>query len=239
MSGLPTILIIDTDSNARLFMTRTLERMGYHVITAADGHEGMQKAIYTKPHCILIEVVLPGINGFDVCRQLRRLDPQHLYTIVLMSSSRTPQVEHKWALRQGADHYLPKPFDEKALLQLLERVWAECLYPPVATQRLSVGEERSTKQQNLPNWIKLIPRRKENPQLLTTANPLAGSVAIRDKQARRLHAAIDGKKNMEELARFTHMPTNDVFAALRILLAEQRIQLYTSEGELTDTAPFF
>lgn len=237
MSDLPTILIVDNDSNTRHSMAHMLGQMGYHISTAIDGPEGMYKAVHMKPRCIIIEVMVPGMNGFDLCRQLRHLDPQRRQTIILMSSSNTP-LEQKWALRQGADHYLPKPCDEKTLLQLLEKVWAERFYPPIATQPLSVGGLPSTKQQNLPGWIKLVPRRKENPQLLASANPLAGSVAIRDKQARRLHAAIDGRKNVEELARITQLQPGAVFAALRVLLAEQRIQLYTPEGELADASPF-
>jgi DNA-binding response OmpR family regulator len=238
MSDLPAILIIDNDSNTRLSLARILGQMGYHVSTASDGSEGMYKAVHTKPHCIIIEVVIPGISGFDLCRQLRHLDPQHRQTIILMGSRSTP-VEHKWASRHGADHYLPKPFDEKTLLHLLEKVWDERSYPPIATQPLRVDGQRFTKQQTLPDWIKLVPHRKENPHLLTTANPLAGSVAIRDKHARRLHAAIDGKKNVEELTRVTHLQTNEMFAALRVLIVEQRIQLYTSKGDLADISTFF
>ena len=91
------------------------------MITAADGHEGMAKAVQERPHCLILDVVLPGVSGFGVCRQLRAMDPQRNLSIIMVSSKNT-QMDQTWGLRQGADRYLPKPFTEETLLQTVEEV---------------------------------------------------------------------------------------------------------------------
>jgi hypothetical protein len=76
----------------------------------------------------------------------------------------------------------------------------------------------------------LIPRRKQDPELLMSSNPFTSPIAITDKQARRLHTAIDGHKNVGALCTSTGMDFREVFAALQILLAQQRIDLYEPGG---------
>jgi CheY-like chemotaxis protein len=237
MVNVPKVLIVDHNMNTCLFAAQALTRAGYLVSTATEGREGLAKALREGPHCLILEVVLPEINGFDVCRQLRARDPHHLYAIIL-TSSRDTSLDRSWALRQGADRYLPRPFSEEALVQLVADVLAERFYPPV-TPRQVPSIRQTSQQEALPNWLFFIPHRRENPQLLKFSNPLTESVVIADKQARRLYAAIDGKRNVEALCRVTRLEMKGVFKALRILLAGQRIQLYTPEGLPADDSLFF
>src|SRR5579872_4104807 len=68
------ILVVDDSPTICLFMTRALERAGYRVITASNGNEGLQKTLYERPQCVVVDVVLPGgISGFSLCRQIRTL----------------------------------------------------------------------------------------------------------------------------------------------------------------------
>ena len=110
----PKILIIDDSATIRMFMVRALQPTGYQISLASNGTEGLQKALLERPHCVILDVVLPGVNGYSLCRQLRAMDPEHDLAIVMISS-KTTQVDQNWGLRQGADRYLPKPFTEDEL----------------------------------------------------------------------------------------------------------------------------
>ena len=115
------ILVVDDSPTICLFMTRALENAGYEVITASNGHEGLQMALSERPHCIILDVVLPGISGFGLCRQLRAMDPQRRTSIIMVSTKNT-NLDQSWGLRQGADRYLPKPFSDDTLVQAVEEV---------------------------------------------------------------------------------------------------------------------
>jgi len=119
----PKVLVIDDSATSSLFMSQALRKAGYKVITAVNGNEGLTKALSERPHCLILDVVLPGVSGFGVCRQLRSIDPQRNLSIIMVSSKNT-QLDQAWGLRQGADRYLAKPFTEEILLQTVEEVLA-------------------------------------------------------------------------------------------------------------------
>lgn len=124
MLNTPKVLIVDDSATACLLMARTLENAGYQVITASNGNEGLMKALQEQPNCVVLDVVLPGVSGFGVCRQLRALDPQRHLPIIMISTKNTP-LDQSWGLRQGADRYLPKPFSVQTLLETVEEVIRE------------------------------------------------------------------------------------------------------------------
>ncbi len=121
MVTLPKVLVVDDSATSSLFIAHALRKAGYRVITAVNGNEGLTKALQERPHCLILDVVLPGVSGFGVCRQLRALDPQRSLSIIMVSSKST-QLDQSWGLRQGADRYLPKPFTEEILLHTVEEV---------------------------------------------------------------------------------------------------------------------
>jgi hypothetical protein len=86
--------------------------------------------------------------------------------------------------------------------------------------------------------LQLIPQRKQDSHLLLESNPFAAPV-VSDKKARRLHTAINGRTNVANLCKVTGMDMQTVFAALRVLLAQNLIEMYTSEGRLIDVSLFF
>ncbi|HVB73053.1 MAG TPA: response regulator [Ktedonobacteraceae bacterium] len=115
------VLVVDDSPTLCLLMTRALKNAGYQVITASNGNEGLQKTLRERPNCIIVDVVLPGMSGFSLCRQIRSLDPQRRIPIIMVSTKNTP-LDHSWGLRQGADRYLPKPFSDETLVQTVEQV---------------------------------------------------------------------------------------------------------------------
>ncbi len=124
MPNAAKVLVIDDSATLCLIMARALKQAGYQVIIASNGNEGLIKALQERPHCVIIDVVLPGISGFGLCRQLRALDPQRNLSIIMVSTKNT-NLDHSWGLRQGADRYLPKPFSDETLVQVVEEVLRE------------------------------------------------------------------------------------------------------------------
>lgn len=124
MPNIPKVLVIDDSPTLCLLMARTLAKAGFQVIIASNGRDGLAKALQERPHCVIIDVVLPGISGFGLCRQLRALDPQRNLSIIMVSTKNT-SLDQTWGLRQGADRYLPKPFSEETLLRTVGEVIRE------------------------------------------------------------------------------------------------------------------
>jgi len=124
------ILLVEDEPNLSMIVSDLLEGEGYEVETAFDGISGLSKAIGGKFDLILLDVMLPGKNGFDVCRELRQ---QGKDVAVLMLTARTQLTDKVVGLKLGADDYLVKPFEPPELLArveaLLRRVVKEKLTP--------------------------------------------------------------------------------------------------------------
>jgi len=112
-----TVLVVDDEQTLRDTLDYNLRREGYQVLTAADGQEAVRIAIAQRPDLIILDLMLPGINGFEVCRVLRHT----LTTPILMLSAREEEIDKVLGLELGADDYLTKPF---GLRELLARVHA-------------------------------------------------------------------------------------------------------------------
>ena len=124
------ILLVEDEPNLSMILSDLLTAEGYEVDTAMDGNTGLSKALDGKFDLIVLDVMLPGKNGFDVCRELRR---QGKDVAVLMLTARTQLTDKVVGLKLGADDYLVKPFEPPELLArieaLLRRVVKEKLTP--------------------------------------------------------------------------------------------------------------
>ena len=116
------ILIVEDDATLLDTLEYNLTAEGYRVLTAVDGREAIQKARDEKPDLVLLDVMLPGLDGLEVCRILRR----EMSVPILMLTARTDEVDRVVGLEVGADDYLTKPFSMRELLArvkaLLRRV---------------------------------------------------------------------------------------------------------------------
>jgi twitching motility two-component system response regulator PilH len=110
------ILVVDDSPTMRKMMTDTLDGKGYHIITATDGDEALHKAATELPDLVLLDVIMPGKNGFQVCRQLKT-DVATKHIKVIMVTSKDQKSDRFWGLKQGADAYVTKPFAPAELLQ--------------------------------------------------------------------------------------------------------------------------
>ncbi len=109
------ILVVDDSPTDLRLMSIPLKAKGYEVSTAADGEEALVKAMQIQPSLVILDVVMPKKNGFQVCRQLKST-PETKQIKVILLSSKNQQSDRFWGLKQGADVYLTKPFLEEELL---------------------------------------------------------------------------------------------------------------------------
>ena len=117
MSATPRLLLVDDEPGLRLTLTDRLASEGYAVDTAPDGHEGLERAATGAYDVVILDVMLPRMNGFDVCRALRQ---RGVTTPVLMLTARGQVVDKVVGLKLGADDYLTKPFDTNELMARVE-----------------------------------------------------------------------------------------------------------------------
>ncbi|KST66468.1 response regulator transcription factor [Mastigocoleus testarum] len=116
-----TVLVVDDTPSQLELMNVYLQDGGYHVITASDAKDALLKAESYQPDVILTDVVMPGMSGFEFCRQLKR-NPVTQNLPIIICSSKNKQIDKIWGMRQGADIYLTKPFSKQELIQALKSV---------------------------------------------------------------------------------------------------------------------
>jgi two-component system, OmpR family, alkaline phosphatase synthesis response regulator PhoP len=118
-----TLLVVD-DEPSILETTRfILESEGYRVLAARDGEEALEVLRRERPPIVLLDVMIPKLNGFDVCRAIKA-DPELRSTFVLVLTARGQRADEAMALEAGADTYMRKPFDDEEILACIEAVFA-------------------------------------------------------------------------------------------------------------------
>jgi twitching motility two-component system response regulator PilH len=110
------ILIVDDSPTEAHVLRGILERNGFDVETAGNGAEGIALARELKPDLVLMDVVMPGMNGFQATRQLSR-DPETSGIPVIIVTTKDQDTDRVWGLRQGARDFLTKPVSEKILME--------------------------------------------------------------------------------------------------------------------------
>ena len=109
-----TILVVEDSPMELKLVAKALSSQGYRIVTAVDGEEALQKALTEKPSLIVLDVVLPKKNGFQVCRTLKTT-PDTKDIKILLLTSKSQDSDRFWGLKQGADGYMTKPFLEADL----------------------------------------------------------------------------------------------------------------------------
>lgn len=115
-----TVLVVDDSPTELRAMQAALKGRGYTVVTAVDGEQALEKALQFLPRVMLLDVVLPKKNGFQVCRQLKTT-PQTQDIKIVLVSSKTQESDRFWGMKQGADEYITKPYDAAELAASVER----------------------------------------------------------------------------------------------------------------------
>jgi CheY-like chemotaxis protein len=112
------VLIIDDEVGLCVLMSRILERKGYHTIIAHDGLEGLRLLEQQHVDLVLLDIMMPGMNGIEVCSQIRNYPTTAAIPVLLMTAYHSPDTYQK-ILETGADQILYKPFDTNKLLQMI------------------------------------------------------------------------------------------------------------------------
>jgi len=137
------VLVVDDEPNLLHTLRYNLKQSGYDVVMAATGDEAITVAAHERPDVVILDVMLPGVDGFEVCRRIR----SDSAVPILMLTARTEEVDRIVGLEVGADDYLTKPFSTrellarvKAMLRRREMIRRELSATPVGTERLVSGD---------------------------------------------------------------------------------------------------
>ncbi len=114
------VLVVDDSPTDRQIVTTLLQRQGYEVTTAVDGEDALAKIAAERPPLIVLDIILPKMNGYQVLRQLKTA-PETRDIKVILLSSKSQESDRFWGLKQGADDYIAKPYPDDALLAAVAR----------------------------------------------------------------------------------------------------------------------
>ncbi|MCR6662201.1 MAG: response regulator [Luteimonas sp.] len=112
------ILIVDDSPSQLMGIRRIVEKLGHDAITAEDGAAGVEAAKLHLPDLVLMDVVMPNLNGFQATRSLTR-DPATRHIPVVLVTTKDQETDRVWGMRQGAKAYLTKPFSEAELSEII------------------------------------------------------------------------------------------------------------------------
>lgn len=108
------VLVVDDSKTELMFLTDLLQKQGLQVRCAENGEQALRSLAEERPDLILMDVVMPGQNGFQLTRAITR-DPQYAGVPIIMCTSKSQETDRVWGLRQGARAYLTKPVDPAQL----------------------------------------------------------------------------------------------------------------------------
>jgi len=117
--AIKNVLVVDDSPTDSHLLTEMLKKNGFTVTTASSGEEGITKAKSVKPDLILMDIVMPGMSGFEATRAITR-DPDTTGIPVIICSTKGQETDKAWGLRQGARDYLVKPINEALLMEKIK-----------------------------------------------------------------------------------------------------------------------
>lgn len=135
----PKILVVDDEPEAVELVRFNLAQAGYEVLTASDGAEALNRARTLLPHLIILDVMMPVIDGMEVCRLLRR-DPQTSAIPIVMLTAKASEADRVLGLELGADDYVVKPFSPRELVLRVQKLLDRGGTVELAKERLVFGD---------------------------------------------------------------------------------------------------
>ena len=116
-------LVVDDSATERSIITGCLKKVGINVSVALSGEEALTKIQQDSPDLIVLDIVLPGRSGFEICRELKGSDNTNQIPIILCSTKGT-EMDKFWGMKQGADAYILKPIDQEELVEKVKELTA-------------------------------------------------------------------------------------------------------------------
>ncbi|PSB19797.1 two-component system response regulator [filamentous cyanobacterium CCP2] len=116
-----TILIVEDTPSEMELITHYLKESGYSVISAVSAKEALSIAIEQKPSVVVTDIVMPGMSGFELCRNLKK-NPTTEKVPIIICTSKNQEIDRLWGMKQGADAYITKPFTREQLVRAIKSV---------------------------------------------------------------------------------------------------------------------
>jgi twitching motility two-component system response regulator PilH len=113
------IMVVDDSATDRTFIEGMLKKRGYEVLTVHGGESAVERSKAEQPDLILMDVVMPGLNGFQATRAIAR-DEKTKHIPIIICTSKNQESDRIWGLRQGARDYISKPIDERQLFEKIK-----------------------------------------------------------------------------------------------------------------------
>ena len=174
------ILVVDDEPEAVELVEFNLKQAGYDVATAADGAEALKKTRATLPSLILLDVMLPEMDGLEVCKMLRR-DPATAAIPIIMLTAKAAEIDRVLGLELGADDYLTKPFSPREMVLRVKKLLARGRGKPEEAETLTFGDLLIDVPRHLVSWRgKKVDLTATEFKLLTILAQRRGRVQSRD-----------------------------------------------------------
>ena len=176
----PKILVVDDEPEAVELLEFNLKQAGYAVTTAGDGAEALKKARTQTPDMIVLDVMLPEMDGFEICKSLR-LDSTTAKIPIIMLTAKAAEIDRVLGLELGADDYLTKPFSPRELLLRIKKILARGQTEEKLRDQLRFGDLLIDVPRHIASWKgKTIELTATEFRLLTVLAQRAGRVQSRD-----------------------------------------------------------
>ena len=180
----PRILVVDDEPEAVELVEFNLKQAGYTVSTAVDGSEALKKARSQTPDLIVLDVMLPEMDGFEICKTLRGEAPT-ARTPILMLTAKAAEIDRVLGLELGADDYLTKPFSPRELLLRIKKILARGQVEEKPKDQLRFGELHVDVPRHVAMWKgRPIELTATEFKLLTILAQRSGRVQSRDQLLR-------------------------------------------------------
>jgi DNA-binding response OmpR family regulator len=147
----PKILVVDDEPEAVELVEFNLKQAGYAVATAADGAEALKKARAAAPDLIVLDVMLPEMDGFEICKILRR-EPATARVPIIMVTAKAAEIDRVLGLELGADDYLTKPFSPRELLLRIKKILQRGAAEPAKSETMRFGELLIDEPRHVVSW---------------------------------------------------------------------------------------
>jgi two-component system alkaline phosphatase synthesis response regulator PhoP len=177
-----TILLVDDETDILEFLSYNLEKAGFTVFTATNGKEGIQKAREIQPELIILDIMMPEMDGIETCDEMRN-DPDIKHTVILFLTARSEDYSQIAGFDAGADDYVSKPINPRVLISrvnaLLKRKFTDNNTPTGQVSRQSIIIDKDKYEVRKEDKVFVLPRKEF--ELLSLLSTVPEKVYTRDE----------------------------------------------------------